>query len=49
MTVARNRAVDVLRRPAVEQRKLREVAVLAVTDGDRTGDGRRRSWTTGCG
>jgi RNA polymerase sigma-70 factor (ECF subfamily) len=32
MTVARNRAVDVLRRARVERRKLREVAVLALTD-----------------
>ncbi|WP_214322509.1 RNA polymerase sigma factor [Nonomuraea sediminis] len=31
MTVARNRALDVLRRTSVEQRKLRELAVLAVT------------------
>ncbi|SDM40421.1 RNA polymerase sigma factor [Allokutzneria albata] len=31
MTVARNRAVDALRRSAVERRKLREVAVLALT------------------
>ena len=31
MTVARNRALDVLRRSAVERRKLREVAVLALT------------------
>ncbi|RKN44501.1 RNA polymerase sigma factor [Micromonospora endolithica] len=31
MTVARNRALDVLRRAAVEQRKLRELAVLALT------------------
>jgi RNA polymerase sigma-70 factor (ECF subfamily) len=29
MTVARNRAIDVLRRAAVERRKLREIAVLA--------------------
>ena len=32
MTVARNRAVDVLRRASVERRKLRELAVLALTD-----------------
>jgi RNA polymerase sigma-70 factor (ECF subfamily) len=32
MTVARNRAIDVLRRASVERRKLREVAVLALTD-----------------
>ncbi|MFC4039421.1 RNA polymerase sigma factor [Dactylosporangium siamense] len=31
MTVARNRAVDVLRRSQVEQRKLRDLAVLALT------------------
>ena len=31
MRVARNRAVDVLRRRAVEERKLRELAALAVT------------------
>ncbi|MFI6602416.1 RNA polymerase sigma factor [Nonomuraea sp. NPDC050536] len=31
MTVARNRALDVLRRTSVERRKLRELAVLAVT------------------
>ncbi|WP_433387577.1 RNA polymerase sigma factor [Micromonospora sp. KLBMP9576] len=31
MTVARNRAVDVLRRASVERRKLRELAVLALT------------------
>jgi RNA polymerase sigma-70 factor (ECF subfamily) len=31
MTVARNRALDVLRRAGVERRKLREVAVLALT------------------
>ena len=29
MTVARNRAIDVLRRAAVERRKLQEIAVLA--------------------
>jgi RNA polymerase sigma-70 factor, ECF subfamily len=32
MTVARNRALDVLRRAQVERRKLREVAVLALVD-----------------
>jgi RNA polymerase sigma-70 factor (ECF subfamily) len=32
MTVARNRAIDVLRRTQVERRKLRELAVLALTD-----------------
>ncbi|GIH09528.1 RNA polymerase subunit sigma-24 [Rhizocola hellebori] len=31
MTVARNRAIDLLRRASVEQRKLRELAVLALT------------------
>ncbi len=31
MTVARNRVLDVLRRASVERRKLRELAVLAVT------------------
>jgi RNA polymerase sigma-70 factor, ECF subfamily len=31
MTVARNRALDILRRSSVEQRKLRELAVTAVT------------------
>ncbi|HEV8175718.1 MAG TPA: sigma-70 family RNA polymerase sigma factor, partial [Actinoplanes sp.] len=30
MTVARNRAIDVLRRASVERRKLRELAILAV-------------------
>src|SRR5690349_22568922 len=32
MTVARNRAIDVLRRAAVERRKLQELAVLGPTD-----------------
>lgn len=32
MTVARNRAIDVLRRASVERRTLRELAVLALTD-----------------
>ncbi|MFC6022004.1 RNA polymerase sigma factor [Plantactinospora solaniradicis] len=32
MTVARNRAIDVLRRASVERRKLRELAVLALVD-----------------
>jgi RNA polymerase sigma-70 factor (ECF subfamily) len=32
MTVARNRAIDVLRRASVESRKLRELAVLRLTD-----------------
>src|SRR5260370_30103013 len=31
-TVARNRAIDVLRRASVERRKLRELAVLALAD-----------------
>jgi RNA polymerase sigma-70 factor, ECF subfamily len=34
MTVARNRAIDVLRRTRVERRKLRELAVLTLTDPD---------------
>jgi RNA polymerase sigma-70 factor (ECF subfamily) len=34
MTVARNRAIDVLRRASVERRKLQELAVLSVPDGD---------------
>ncbi|MGC5382617.1 RNA polymerase sigma factor [Micromonospora sp. DT68] len=33
MTVARNRAIDVLRRAAVERRKLHDLAVLRPTDG----------------
>jgi RNA polymerase sigma-70 factor (ECF subfamily) len=32
MTVARNRAIDVLRRASAEQRKLREVALLSLAD-----------------
>jgi RNA polymerase sigma-70 factor (ECF subfamily) len=32
MTVARNRAIDVLRRASVERRKLRELAELTITD-----------------
>ncbi|MFC4116146.1 RNA polymerase sigma factor [Nonomuraea zeae] len=32
MTVARNRAIDVLRRASTERRKLREVALLSLTD-----------------
>ncbi|MEV4660853.1 DUF6596 domain-containing protein [Micromonospora echinofusca] len=32
MTVARNRAIDVLRRASVERRKLRELAVLTLTE-----------------
>jgi RNA polymerase sigma-70 factor (ECF subfamily) len=40
MTVARNRAIDVLRRATVERRKLRELAVLALTEtGTETGTG----------
>jgi RNA polymerase sigma-70 factor (ECF subfamily) len=35
MTVARNRALDVLRRASVERRKLRELAVLALADPSR--------------
>jgi RNA polymerase sigma-70 factor (ECF subfamily) len=49
MTVARNRALDVLRRASTERRKLRELAVLALTaategtgDGPGAGDGGRR-------
>ncbi|MEV0396358.1 RNA polymerase sigma factor [Polymorphospora rubra] len=34
MTVARNRAVDVLRRASVERRKLRELATLAAVEPD---------------
>ncbi|WP_173069040.1 RNA polymerase sigma factor [Phytohabitans houttuyneae] len=34
MTVARNRATDVLRRATVERRKLRELAALAPTDAE---------------
>ncbi|WP_327003315.1 RNA polymerase subunit sigma-24 [Dactylosporangium sp. NBC_01737] len=34
MTVARNRAIDVLRRAKVEQRKLRDLAVLELTSGE---------------
>ncbi|RGC67711.1 RNA polymerase sigma factor [Micromonospora sp. MW-13] len=37
MTVARNRAVDVLRRAAVERRKLRELALLQLADEGRAG------------
>jgi RNA polymerase sigma-70 factor (ECF subfamily) len=36
MTVARNRALDVLRRASVERRKLRELAVLALADPSPT-------------
>ncbi|MFG1775449.1 RNA polymerase sigma factor [Micromonospora sp. NPDC049051] len=38
MTVARNRAIDVLRRASVERRKLRELAVLTLT-GPEPGPG----------
>jgi RNA polymerase sigma-70 factor (ECF subfamily) len=34
MTVARNRAIDVLRRASVERRKLQELAVLSMPDDD---------------
>ncbi|MEU2663171.1 DUF6596 domain-containing protein [Micromonospora sp. NPDC007220] len=34
MTVARNRAIDVLRRSSVERRKLRELAVLTLTGAE---------------
>src|SRR4051794_15655439 len=36
MTVARNRAIDVLRRASVERRKLRELAVLGLTGPSAT-------------
>ncbi|MBQ1071922.1 sigma-70 family RNA polymerase sigma factor [Micromonospora sp. C31] len=41
MTVARNRAIDVLRRASVEQRRLRELAVLTSTGAEsgKAGDG----------
>jgi RNA polymerase sigma-70 factor (ECF subfamily) len=39
LTVARNRAIDVLRRASVERQKLREIAVLAFTDPDPAGVG----------
>ncbi|PZF93600.1 RNA polymerase sigma factor [Micromonospora deserti] len=39
MTVARNRAIDVLRRATVERRKLRDLAVLAPTEPDRAAVG----------
>jgi RNA polymerase sigma-70 factor (ECF subfamily) len=58
MMVARNRAVDVLRRTSVERSKLREVAVLALTaateqperdeDGDEVVDDRLRLVFTCC-
>ncbi|MEO3742249.1 sigma-70 family RNA polymerase sigma factor [Plantactinospora sp. B5E13] len=41
MTVARNRMLDVVRRATVERRKLRELAVLALTAATGTGDDRR--------
>ena len=44
MTVARNRAIDVLRRAAVERRKLRDLAVLRRRDGEP--DARRRGRTS---
>src|SRR5262245_36935376 len=37
MTVARNRAIDALRRASVEQRKLRELAMLGLTEPDPAG------------
>jgi RNA polymerase sigma-70 factor (ECF subfamily) len=37
MTVARNRAIDVLRRASVERRKLQELALLAVPEGEPAG------------
>ena len=49
MTVARNRALDVLRRAAVEQRKLREVAtVVTTTPDDGIEDDRLRLIFTCC-
>jgi RNA polymerase sigma-70 factor (ECF subfamily) len=39
MTVARNRAIDVLRRASVERRKLQELAVLSVPDADEVAAG----------
>ncbi|MEU9830245.1 DUF6596 domain-containing protein [Streptosporangium sp. NPDC048047] len=56
MTVARNRAIDVLRRASVERRKLAEVAALALTDpvsspeepGDEVVDDRLRLIFTCC-
>ena len=39
MTVARNRAIDVLRRATVERRKLRELALLTPDDAHRTTPG----------
>ncbi|MFI7106184.1 RNA polymerase sigma factor [Nonomuraea sp. NPDC050227] len=40
MTVARNRAIDALRRVSIERRKLAELAALALTVQDGPGDGR---------
>jgi len=37
MTVARNRAIDLLRRASVERRKLRELAVLVLTEAGQAG------------
>ena len=54
MTVARNRALDVLRRASVERRKLRELAVLALVDpgpataGEEVVDDRLRLIFTCC-
>jgi len=51
MTVARNRAIDVLRRATVEQRKLREVALLADSssrEADEVADDRLRLIFTCC-
>jgi RNA polymerase sigma-70 factor (ECF subfamily) len=48
MTVARNRAVDVLRRAAVEERKLQEVAMLSQPEPAPAGDDRLRLIFTCC-
>ncbi len=48
MTVARNRAVDVLRRAAVENRKLQEVAMLFPAEPGPAGDDRLRLIFTCC-
>jgi len=54
MTVARNRAIDVLRRASVERRKLQELAVLAIADpgpataGEEVVDDRLRLIFTCC-
>ncbi|MEU8815402.1 DUF6596 domain-containing protein [Actinoplanes sp. NPDC048796] len=48
MTVARNRAVDVLRRAAVEETKLREMAMLASSGNSAPSDDRLRLIFTCC-